>query len=208
MNLVLLLLTGAVFVWSFVGCHDVFTWALEVAPAVIGGAALIATYNRFRFTTFVYTLIAVHAMVLMVGGHYTYAEVPLFNWVKGAAGLSRNHYDRVGHFMQGFVPAMITREVLLRRSPLQRGPLLTFLVLSVCMAISACYELVEFGVAMATGSAADAFLGSQGDPWDTQWDMFSCLVGATSALLLVTGIQDRQIAKVPAEASRTAGAAR
>src|ERR1035437_1917723 len=165
---------GVVFVWSAVGCHDVFTWALEVAPAVIGITVLALTYRRFQLTSLVYTLIALHAIVLFVGGHYTYAQMPVFNWIRDAFHLSRNYYDRLGHFFQGFVPALIVREFLLRRTTLKRGLLLSFLTLCVCMAISAWYELFEFLVAEFTGSAADAFLGTQGDPWDTQWDMTFC----------------------------------
>jgi len=183
------------FVWSFAGCADRFTWALEVWPAAIGIGILIATYGRFRFTTLVYALIALHAIVLMVGGHYTYAHVPLFDWLKAPMGWSRNHYDRLGHFMQGFVPALIAREILLRTTPLKRGKMLTTLVLGVCMGISACYELLEFAAAKWTGSAADAFLGTQGDPWDTDWDMFFCLIGATCALLLASRFHDRQMSR-------------
>ncbi len=192
-----LLLAGlaVVLVWSVVNCHDLFTWFLEVAPALIAIPILIRLYPRFRFTNLVYTLIAVHAAILMIGGHYTYAEMPVFNWIKDAFHLDRNYYDRLGHFAQGFVPAMVTREVLLRSTPLRRGKLLTVLVISVCMAISATYELVEFAAAKASGSAADAFLGTQGDPWDTQWDMTFCLIGAVSALLLLSRLHDRALAK-------------
>lgn len=185
-----------VFVWSFIGCYDRFTWALEVAPAVLGVAILIATYRRFRFTTLLYALIALHAVVLMIGGHTTYARMPLFDYFKEVFGWSRNYYDRLGHFFQGAVPALVAREVLLRTTPLRRGPMLTTLVLSVCLAITASYELIEFGVAFATGTAADDFLGTQGDPWDTQWDMLMCLVGAVSSLALAGRYHDRQLAKL------------
>lgn len=195
-----LAIVAIAFVWSFAGCYDRFTWALEVTPAVIGIGILIATYGRFRFTTLVYTLIALHAIVLMVGGHYTYARVPLFDWLKGPMGWGRNHYDRLGHFMQGFVPALITREILLRTTPLKRGRMLIALVLSVCMGISACYELLEFGAAKWMGADADAFLGTQGDPWDTDWDMLFCLIGAISALLVASRVHDRQISRLTAEA--------
>jgi putative membrane protein len=187
---------AAVFVWSVVGCHDLFTWFLEVLPAIIGIAVLIWIYPRFRFTTMVYTFIAAHAMILMVGGHYTYEREPFFGWLKQSLHLSRNYYDRVGHFAQGFVPALIAREVLLRRTALEPGKLLSFLVFSVCMAISAMYELVEFAVARLSGSASDAFLGSQGDPWDTQWDMTCCLIGATCALLLLSRAHDRALKRI------------
>ena len=185
--------TGAVFVWSFIGCHDVFTWMLEVVPAVIALPILIWFYPRLRFTNMVYVLIAIHASILMIGGHYTYAEMPVFNWIRDWLHLDRNYYDRLGHFAQGFVPAMIAREVLLRRSPLVRGKLLNYLIFSCCMAISAMYELFEFAAAKFTGTAADAFLGSQGDVWDTQWDMTFCLIGSITALVLISKMHDRAL---------------
>jgi putative membrane protein len=193
---VLLAVDSAVFVWSAIGYHDFFTWALEVFPAVIGIAVLIWLYPRFRFTNLVYTLIAVHAIILMIGGHYTYAEMPLFNWVRDTFHQSRNHYDRLGHFAQGFVPSLIAREVLLRTTALRRGKLLLWLILSSSMAISALYELLEFAVAMATGSAADAFLGGQGDVWDTQWDMTFCLIGTICALLFMSRFHDEALARL------------
>jgi len=189
----LLAALGVVFVWSFIGCHDLFTWFLESVPAMIAIPALVWIYPRMRFTNLVYTLIAIHASILMVGGHYTYEQMPVFNWIRDAFHLSRNYYDRLGHFAQGFVPALIIREVLLRRTPLQRGKLLVTLIMGVCMGISACYELVEFAAAKFTGSAADAFLGTQGDPWDTQWDMTWCLIGATCSLLLLSRLHDRAL---------------
>ena len=200
----LALLAGValVFVWSFIGCHDVFTWFLEVLPAIVAVPVLIRLYPRLRFTNLVYSLIAVHAAILMVGGHYTYALVPVFEWIKDAWRLDRNYYDRLGHFAQGFVPAMIAREVLLRTTPLPRGKMLTTLVMAVCMGISALYELFEFAAARLTGTAADAFLGSQGDVWDTQWDMTWCLIGATCSLIFLTRLHDRALAGVPASADR------
>src|SRR5581483_12502452 len=146
---------------------------------------------RFQFTTFVYVLIFLHACILFVGGHYTYAEVPLFNWIRDHFHLVRNYYDRLGHFAQGFVPALITREVLLRATPLRRGKAVSGLVFAVGMAISALYEIFEFAVARASGASADAFLGTQGDPWDTQWDMTFCAIGALSALVLFSRLHDR-----------------
>jgi putative membrane protein len=192
-------------VWSAIGCHDVFTWSLEVFPAVLGIAVLVLTYRRFQFTSLVYTLIALHAMVLFVGGHYTYAQMPVFNWIRDAFHLSRNHYDRVGHFFQGFVPALITRELLLRKTALKRGLLLSFLALCVCMAISAWYELFEFLVAELTGSAAEAFLGTQGDPWDTQWDMTFCFIGALCALIFFSRLHDRFLQRLSPEQRATLG---
>jgi putative membrane protein len=196
---------AAVFVWSVIGCRDFFTWLLEVLPAIGGIALLIWFYPRFRFTTLVYSLIAVHAAILMIGGHYTYEHMPLFDWLKDRFHLDRNYYDRLGHFAQGFVPAFITREVLLRETPLRRGKLLPVLVFSVSMAITAVYELFEFAVARASGSASDAFLGSQGDPWDTQWDMTMCLIGALCALMFFTRLHDRALARLPGAAENAAG---
>jgi putative membrane protein len=187
---------AAVFVWSLIGCHDTFTWSLEVLPAVIGIPALLWLYPRLRFTNLVYCLIAIHAAILMIGGHYTYAEMPVFNWIKDWLHLDRNYYDRLGHFAQGFVPALIAREVLLRRTPLERGKMLNYLIFSCCMAISAMYELFEFAAAKITGAAADAFLGSQGDVWDTQWDMTWCLIGLTCSLLLMSRVHDRALSKL------------
>jgi len=193
LHLSLLLLVVAVFIWSLINPHDYFTWVLEVFPAVSGVAVLIGIYPRFKFTNLVYILISIHAVILMVGGHYTYAEVPLFNWIRDTFGLARNHYDRVGHFAQGFVPAMIAREVLIRRSPLRQGGWLSFIVVCIALAISASYELIEWAAAELTGTAATAFLGTQGDVWDTQWDMFLCLIGALIALITLRGLQDRQL---------------
>lgn len=187
----LLLLVSAVFIWSGINPHDRFTWLLEVLPAILGFILLALTYNRFRFTTFCYLFIALHMIVLMVGGHYTYAQVPLFNWIRDAFDLSRNHYDRVGHFAQGFVPALIAREILLRASPLQRGKLLFLIVVCICLAISAFYEFIEWWVSIATGTAAEAFLGTQGDVWDTQWDMFLAFCGAIVSQLLLSKTHDR-----------------
>ena len=165
-------------------------------------AALAATYRRFPFTNLVYGLIFVHSLILMLGGHYTYAKVPLGFWMQDVFHFSRNHYDRLGHFAQGFVPAMIAREFLLRRSPLKRGKLLIYIVLSICLAISAAYELLEFGVSVTTGSAGDAFLGTQGDIWDTQEDMLMALIGATVALATLSRLHDRQLERlVPSEAT-------
>ena len=182
-----------VLAWSGIHPHDRFTWVLEVAPAVVGACVLMAIYSRFRFTTLVYVLICFHAIVLCIGGRYTYAEVPLFNWLRDALDLSRNHYDRLGHFVQGFVPALIVREILLRTSPLKPGKWLAFLVVCVCLAISAFYELIEWRVAAATGTAAEAFLGTQGDVWDSQWDMSLAMTGAIIALVLLSGVHDRAL---------------
>jgi putative membrane protein len=197
-----------VFLWSAVRPHDYFTWILEVAPALAAVGLLVFTYPRFRFTLLAYWLIAIHAAILFIGGHYTYAQVPLGEWIRSAFDLTRNHYDRLGHFAQGFVPAIIGREILLRRSPLKEGAWLRFLVLCVCLAISATYELFEWRVAVLTGSHAEDFLGTQGDPWDTQKDMATALIGAVTALLFLSRWHDRQLrAMREAEAKSTAAAA-
>ncbi len=176
--------------------HDRLTWVLEVAPILIAAPILVATARRFPLTPLTYRLVFLHALILMLGGHYTYAEVPLGDWVADALGLLRNPYDRVGHFAQGFVPAIVVREILIRRSPLRPGKWLAFLVVCVCLAISAAYELVEWWSALLGGESADAFLGTQGDQWDTQWDMFMALVGAVAALALLGRYHDRQIARL------------
>jgi putative membrane protein len=188
------LLAGVVvvFVWSGWSPKDRLTWVLEVFPVVVAVPLLLATRRRFPLTTLVYCLIAVHATILMVGGRYTYAEVPLGDWIRDVFHLARNHYDRLGHFAQGLVPALVAREILLRKTPLRRGGWLFFLVTSVCLAISAVYELVEWIAAAATGSAADAFLGTQGDPWDTQKDMLFAGIGAIVGQLTLAKTQDRQ----------------
>jgi putative membrane protein len=184
----------AVFAWSGIHPHDYFTWGLEVFPAVAGVGAVIATRKGFPLTPLAYWLILVHAIIPMIGGHYTYAKVPLFNWLRDAFALGRNNYDKVGHFAQGFIPAIIARDILIRKSPLTRGKWLTFLVICVCLAISASYELMEWAVAEATGSASEAFLGTQGYVWDTQSDMAYALVGAIVSLVTFSKIHDLQLA--------------
>lgn len=192
-ELALLGVVLAVFVWSGFHPRDRLTWLLEVFPAVVAVPLLIALRNRFRFTLLVYTLVAIHACILMVGGKYTYAEVPLFNWLRDTLHLARNHYDRLGHFAQGFVPAMVAREVLLRTSPLRQGKWLFFLVVCICMAISASYELFEWLTAVVSKEAAESFLGTQGDNWDTQKDMGMALIGALTALVTLSRVQDREM---------------
>jgi putative membrane protein len=182
--------------WSAWRPKDIATWAMEVAPVVIAAPILFATRKRFPLTSLVAVLIALHAAILIIGGHYTYAEVPAGAWVQEALGWERNPYDRLGHFVQGFVPALVAREILLRATPLRRGGWLFFLVTCVCLAISVCYEFIEWAAALATGEAAEAFLGTQGDVWDTQWDMFMALVGALSAQLLLSRLHDRQLSKL------------
>ena len=205
-NLVLYsIIVAGVFVWSGIRPHDYFTWCLEVLPAVLALGILAATFHRFEFTGLVYFLVMLHAIVLVIGGHYTYAEVPLFNWIRDHFVLARNDYDRVGHFFQGFVPAIVTREVLLRATPLKKGKMVAFLTVCVCMAFSALYELFEWRVAVLTGSAADAFLGRQGDVWDTQEDMAMCLVGSILSLLTLSRLHNRFVdEKLAANAIRFA----
>jgi putative membrane protein len=173
---------------------DRYTWFLETAPVMIGLVLLSLTWRRFPLTPLLCRLLALHALILIVGGYYTYAEVPLFNWLRDALELSRNHYDRIGHFAQGFIPAILAREILLRRSPLEAGRWLFFVVLSICLAFSAFYELIEWWVALLNEQAADAFLGTQGDPWDTQNDMFLAMIGAILSQLLLSPTHDRQLA--------------
>lgn len=175
---------------------DYFTWFLEVFPAILGCGALVVTYRRFQFTTLVYSLMLVHALILCVGGHYTYAEVPLFDWLRDALGQTRNNYDKVGHFAQGFVPALIARELLIRQRVVSKKGWLPFLVVSVCVFISAMYELIEWWVAVLTGDSADAFLGTQGYVWDTQSDICVALIGAVAGLLLLTKLHDRAMQKI------------
>jgi putative membrane protein len=193
---VLLAAVAVVFVWSGWAPKDRLTWVLEVFPALVAIPLLVATRRRFPFTALAYSLIAVHAVILMVGGRYTYAEVPLFNWIRDVFHLARNHYDRLGHLAQGFVPAIVAREVLIRKGVVRRGGWLFFLVTCVCLAISAVYELIEWSAAATSGSAADAFLGTQGDPWDTQKDMLCAGIGALAAQVTLARFHDRQIEAV------------
>lgn len=189
-----------VLLWSGIGPFDRLTWLLEVAPGVIGLGVLAFTFRAFPLTKLTYLLIAVHIVILCVGGHYTYAKVPAFDWLAEALGRSRNDYDKVGHFWQGFGPAIVAREVILRTSPLRRGKWLFFLVLCFALAVSAVYELIEWWVAALSGEAADAFLGTQGDVWDTQKDMFTCGIGAALALVGLSRLHDQQIDDLVEEA--------
>ena len=195
--LVLPLGTLGVLAWSGIGPRDRVTWVLETFPVMLAVPLLVATYRRFPLTTLSYTLIFLHSVILCVGGHYTYAEVPAFNWLRDEFHLSRNHFDRVGHFAQGFVPAIIAREILLRTSPLVRGKWLFFLVVCVCGTISAFYELIEWWAAALSGDNATAFLATQGDQWDTQKDMGLALIGAVLAQMLLGRLHDRQLMTLP-----------
>jgi len=192
----LLLSLVVLLVLSGIHPHDYFTWVLEVFPILIGVPILVWVYPRFRFTRLVYTLLWLHAIILMVGGHYTYAQVPLGFWMEHAFGFARNHYDRIGHFAQGFIPALLAREIFIRTSPLGGSRWLPFVVICFCLAFSAFYELIEFWTALASGSAATDFLGTQGDPWDTQWDIQLALIGAIVSLLTLSRVHDRQLAEL------------
>ncbi len=178
---------------SAVEPYDRFTWWAEALPVVIGVPLLLLTARRFPLTPLLYVLLAAHAIVLLVGAHYTYARVPIGFDVPELLGWQRHPYDRLGHLMQGFVPAILTRELLLRTSPLRPGRWLAFLVACVCLAFSAFYEMLEWWTAVATGEAAEDFLGTQGDPWDTQWDLFLCLCGALLSLLVLSRLHGRQL---------------
>ncbi|CAD5378036.1 Inner membrane protein YjdF [Pseudomonas sp. OF001] len=186
----------AALIVSGISPYDRPTWWLEVSPVLIAAPLLLASYRRFPLTDLLYWLIALHCLVLILGGAYTYARVPAGFWVQELLDLARNPYDKLGHFMQGFVPALIAREILLRGGFLAAGRMLAFLSLCVAMAISAVYELIEWAVALIAGGGAVDFLGTQGDPWDTQADMFWALIGASTGLLGLARLQDRQIAQL------------
>ena len=192
---VLLVAGAALLAISAYHPYDMGTWWMEVFPIFIAAPILIATYRRLPLTPLAYTLIFIHACILMLGGQYTYARVPLGFWMQDLLHFSRNHYDRIGHFAQGFVPAIVAREILIRRTPLAPGGWLFYIVFSICLAISACYEFVEWWAALIGGAAATDFLGTQGDPWDTQWDMFFAAIGSIVAQLLLSRIHDRQIGR-------------
>ena len=196
LHIFLLLSLTLVFIWSFIGCFDTFIWVWEALPVIIGVTILISVYRRFRLTGLAYTLIWLHAIILLIGAHYTYSRMPLFNWIRDTFELSRNHYDRLGHFAQGFVPAIIAREILLRKSPLQRGGWLLSVVICFCLAVSALFELSEWLAAVASGGTATVFLAMQGDVWDTQKDMALCLAGAVVSLLTLAKVHDRALRKI------------
>lgn len=178
---------------SGIAPYDRATWWMEVAPVLVAAPILVATHRRFPLTTVLYVLIGIHALVLIMGGAYTYARVPLGFWLQDWLDLERNPYDRIGHFMQGFVPALVAREILLRKNFVNGKGMLAFLCICVALAFSAVYELIEWGAALALGQGADEFLGTQGDPWDTQADMFLAMLGAGTSLVLLSGLQDHQI---------------
>jgi putative membrane protein len=198
----LLALFAIVFVWSAVHPHDYFTWFLEVFPAIIGLILLIATARSFPLTPLLYTLLFLHATILCAGGHYTYELVPLGNWARHAFHLARNDYDRLGHFAQGFVPAILAREILIRRNVVRGRGWLYFIIVAICLAVSAAYELLEWRVSVATGAKGDAFLGTQGDVWDTQEDMATALVAAMLAPVILARRHDRQLARLAVRESQ------
>jgi putative membrane protein len=192
---------------SSVKPYDRTTWLLEVLPVLIGAPILVATHARFPLTPLLYRLLLLHALILIVGGHYTYARVPLGFWAQDLFDLSRNHYDRLGHLAQGFIPAILAREILVRLSPLRPGKWLFFLVVCVCLAASAFYELIEWWAALIGGESAESFLGTQGDVWDTQWDMFLALLGCTSSQLLLSRKHDMEIKRLETTCQRSPAAA-
>lgn len=179
--------------WSGIAPKEYFTWFLEVLPAIVGIFVLMFTYAKFKFTRLVYLLIFLQMVILIVGGHYTYAEVPLFNWLKEVFHQSRNNYDKLGHFAQGFVPAMIVREILIKKNVVNGNKWTAFIVVSICIAISAIYELIEWLVSVLTGDGGDAFLGTQGYIWDTQADILFATIGAICALIFLSKLQDKEV---------------
>lgn len=185
----------AVLIWSGINPKDYLTWFLEVLPALIGLGVMIWTYKSFPLTPLVYLLILIHCVILMIGGHYTYAQVPFFDWLKESFDLTRNNYDKVGHFAQGFIPAMVTREILIRKAVISTAAWRNFFIVCFCLGFSAFYELIEWWVALLSNEAADAFLGTQGYVWDTQSDMFWALCGAIVALLILSRYHDRELKK-------------
>lgn len=198
-HLLLLLSLIGILVWSVIEPKDSFTWFLETLPALIGISILVFIYPKFQFTNLVCFLIWIHCIILIVGAHYTYSEMPLFDWIQDSFQLNRNYYDRLGHFAQGFIPAMIVREILLRNKVLKKGKWLFSIVVFICLGISAAYELVEFTAAHLTGTGAEAFLGTQGDVWDTQWDMLCALCGGIMSLLFLGKYHDQYLMSISHE---------
>lgn len=187
---------GVLLIWSGIAPKDYFTWFLEVVPALIAVVVMALTFKRFKLTTLVYILILFHSIILMVGGHYTYAEVPLFDYFKDVFGFTRNNYDKLGHFAQGFVPALVAREIILRKQVIRGSGWQFFFIVCFCLGFSAFYELIEWWVALLSGEGAEAFLGTQGYVWDTQSDMALALLGAITSLLTLGRLHDRQLANV------------
>lgn len=196
MNRLWLSIFGVVFVWSLIDPKDYLIWLLETFPAIAGLIILLITRKTFPLTDLTYKLILIHCVILMVGAHYTYAEVPLFDWIKEALNQDRNNYDKLGHLAQGFVPAIIAREIIIRNQVVSHEGWLNFFILCICLSISALYEMIEWLVALTSEQAADAFLGTQGFEWDTQSDMAYALLGAVLALLLLRKVHDRQLKQI------------
>ena len=196
MKTIWLIIFFSVLIWSGISPKDYFTWILEVSPAIIGFVILLVSRKKFPLTPLLYFLILIHCIILMLGGHYTYAEVPLFDYFKDIFGFGRNNYDKLGHFAQGFVPAIIAREIFIRKKIIVSTNWQNFLIVSVCLAFSAFYELIEWIVAVSTGESAEAFLGTQGYIWDTQTDMAIALIGAISSLIVLSKFHDKQISNL------------
>lgn len=199
MNKTLILFIALFFATLFLSAihpKEYFTWFLEVIPALIGFAVLATTYRRFTFTSFTYAFILLHCIILFIGGHYTYAQVPLFDWIRDTFEQSRNNYDKVGHFAQGFVPAMIVRELFIRKKVIANASFFNFIIVAICLAISAAYEWIEWGVSVCTGGGGDAFLGTQGYVWDTQSDMLFATIGAMTMVMFLSKAQDGAIRRM------------
>ena len=195
-HIILLLMFSAAFIWSLIKPKSYLIWCLEAFPIFIGVIILIWLFKRFKFTDFVYVLILIQFIMMLIGAHYTYGAEPFFNWIKNTWGLSRNYYDRLGHFVQGLFPAFIIREILIREYKFRRGFMLTIIVILSCLGISAAYELIEWIIAIVGGKATEPFLGLQGDDWDTQWDMFCALVGAAITTTMFYKVHDKYIKEV------------
>jgi len=194
---ILLIVVSAFWVWSGINPHDTrLTWVLETFPFMIALPVMLLTYRRFPLSNLTYTIIAIHSMILMLGGHYSYAKVPLGFWMEDWFGWTRNNYDKIGHFIQGFGPAIYTREILLRTSPLGRGKWLGFISIAVPLAFSALYEIIEWLASLSNPTDTEAFLGTQGYIWDTQSDMFWCLIGSIAALILLTRLHNKYLLKI------------
>jgi len=193
---IMLLVFFGTMIWSIINANEGFTCFLEILPASIGFLILVFTFKKFRFTDFTYFFILIHCIILFIGGHYTYAEVPLFDWIKEVFDQSRNNYDKVGHFAQGFVPALIIRELFIRKNVIANKSFFNFIIVSICLAISAAYEWIEWAVSLMTGEGGDAFLGTQGYIWDTQSDMLYATIGAICALVFMSKFQDKYLEKL------------
>ncbi len=196
LHVFLLMSLVVISVWSYIKCYDLFTWFLEASPAIAGIVILLCIYRKFRFTNLSYILIWIFSVILLIGAHYTYARMPLFNWFSKVFDLGRNHYDRFGHFFQGVVPVILGRELLLRTSPLKPSKWLCFIIICICLAVSAFYEVMEWLVVVISGDKATAFLATQGDVWDPQKDMGLCLAGAVLGLLALSKLHDKDLKKL------------